>query len=146
MSNSTSTSLNNSTTNGRNAGTNIAAGVATIGTTAATVAGTPLTNQGSAVVTSLSNATVNVAGVVNTPGQSAGIAGSQAGDDNNGRINAMTVDQTSAGLEHATADDQVSTTEFLSGAALIMMGLFGLFIARRRKDDDEDEDDSATTR
>ena len=146
MSNSTSTSLNNSTTNGRNAGTNIAAGVATIGTTVATVAGTPLTNQGSAVVTSLSNATVNVAGVVNTPGQSAGIAGSQAGDDNNGRINAMTVDQTSAGLEHATADDQVSTTEFLSVAALIMMGLFGLFIARRRKDDDEDEDDSATTR
>ena len=105
-----------------------------------------MTNQASDVVTSLSNATVNVAGVVNTPGQSAGIAGSQAGDDNNGRINAMNVDQTSASLEHATADDQVSTTEFLSVAALVMMGLFGLFIARRRKDDDEDEDDSATTR
>jgi len=138
--------LNNSTTNGRNAGTNVASGVATIGATAATVAGTPLPNQGSAVATSLSNATVNVAGVVNTPGQSAGIAGSQAGDGNNGRINAMNVDQTSANLEHATADDQVSTTEFLSVAALVMMGLFGLFIARRRKDDDEDEDDSATTR
>ncbi|ALI34013.1 LPXTG cell wall anchor domain-containing protein [Weissella cibaria] len=138
--------MSNSTTNGRNAGTNIAAGVATIGATAATVAGTPLTNQESAVVTSLSNATVNVAGIVNTPGQSAGIAGSQAGDGNNGRINAMNVDQTSANLEHATADDQVSTTEFLSVAALVMMGLFGLFIARRRKDDDEDEDDSATTR
>ncbi|TVV26831.1 LPXTG cell wall anchor domain-containing protein [Weissella cibaria] len=138
--------MNNSTTNGRNAGTNVASGVATIGATAATVAATPLTNQASDVVTSLSNATVNVAGVVNTPGQSAGIAGSQAGDDNNGRINAMNVDQTSASLEHATADDQVSTTEFLSVAALVMMGLFGLFIARRRKDDGEDEDDSATTR
>ncbi|MCT0020031.1 hypothetical protein [Weissella cibaria] len=143
---SNSTSLSNSTTSGRNAGANVAAGVATIGATAATVAGTPLTNQGSAVATSLSNATVNVAGVVNTPGQSAGITGSQASDDNNGRIDAVTVDQKSANLEHATADDQVSTTEFLSVAALIMMGLFGLFIARRRKDDDEDEDDSTTTR
>ncbi|WP_259712197.1 LPXTG cell wall anchor domain-containing protein [Weissella cibaria] len=105
-----------------------------------------MTNQGSAVVTSLSNATVNVAAIVNTPGQSAGITGSQASDGNNGRIDAVTVDQKSANLEHATADDQVSTTEFLSVAALIMMGLFGLFIARRRKDDDEDEDDSTTTR